>query len=173
VQKPSRVFNILVPPILTKQPIKDRLRDLKPVICIPAPDNRHKIIFGLYIGGRWVTAEDILGLPRDREIKIVGQLSLKSKRAFVTAYVDDFREKIELPVIRHFLSDLRVPALARENDISTYVHMFQWENVAIPYVTDVQLGREHLFESEEARKHKKWVMINTAPKKPPSGATRC
>ena len=167
----SRVFSILVPPILAKLPMHDRLRDNKSVTLAPAPGDNFKIIFGIYLSGPWITAQDLLALPRDRQLVIHGCLRLKTKLAWLTSYIDEFRVHIELPVIKHYLSEIRVPTRSMMGDVGGFVHLFQFgDGITVPYVTDVQLGREHLFVSETEPKKKKWTKIVTNPTKPPSAA---
>jgi hypothetical protein len=165
----SRIFDILVPPILAMLPRLEILRDTKPVILVPTPGDKFKIIFGIYLSGPWITAQDLLALPRDRQLVIHDCVRLKTKLAWLTSYVDEFRVHIELPVIKHYLSEIRAPIRSTRDDAGGFVHLFQTVGVTVPHVADVQLGREHLFVSETVPK-KKWVKITTNPTKPPSPA---
>jgi hypothetical protein len=147
----------------------ERLRDTKPVILVPTPGDKCKIIFGIYLSGPWITAQDFLSIPRDRQLVIHDCVRLKTKLAWLTSYVDEFRVHIELPVIKHFLSEIRAPIRSTTADVGGFVHLFQTVDVTVPYVTDVQLGGEHFFVSETRAKNK-WVQIITNPTKPPSAA---
>jgi len=161
----SRIFSILVPPRLTKFAIQDRLRDDKKVICVPIPNVHSKTIFGISLAGPHITAKDILALPRDKvELRVHGCIKLKTRCAWLTSYVDDFRPHIELPVIRHYLSMVRAPAKSIFVAGNGYAHLFDKDNKRGPMVTDVQLGREHFVETSDQIGAKMVAIINDPPK---------
>jgi hypothetical protein len=151
-----RVFSIVVPPILTKYPMNDRLPDSKSVICVPAPSSNEKVIFGIYITRRDLPENYILNLPRDRPLTIHGSVRLKTQRGWLTSYYGEFRKEVELPVIKQHLDKVRVPANIFGDAPSGYMHMYQKKNGSC-HVADVQLGWENVFTVGES--YRKWVMI--------------
>jgi hypothetical protein len=163
----ARIFAILVPPILTKFPLGDRLRDNKQVICVPAPPAGSKTIFAISLASPHVTEEIILALPRDRKLRVHGFAKLKTRNAWLTSYVDDFRPNIELPVIQHYLSIVRAPTKSIFTTGHGYVHLFDKDNERGSMVTDVQLGREHFYETNDKIGHKWSKIIENPPKPPP------
>lgn len=161
----SRIFSIVVQPRMVKFPIRDKLRDKAEVVLVPAPNDRQKMIFAISLAGPHVTKEDILALPRDRDLHVLGCVRLKTRYAWLTSYVDDCRPQIEQPVIERYLSMIRAPAPSVFADGSVYVHLFDSENAQGPMLTDIQLGREHLFETKNAGA--KWIEVIGNPAKLP------
>lgn len=157
-----RIFAIIVPPRLVKYPIQDKLWDNKEVICVPAPKPGFKTIFSIMMAGPHIAATDIRALPKDRDMKILGSLRLRTRTVWLLTYEDEFRAQIELPNVEQFLNQVRVPMSSQSDIVNVYVHIFGKDE---GIVADVQIGREHCFIDPMA-KPGKVLEILQEPKKP-------
>ena len=161
-EKAWRIFAILVPPIVVKQPFRDKLWEKKEVICVPAPPPGFKTIFALWMSHPHVTADNIRALPKDRPMEVIGSVKLKTRTVWVLAYRDKFRTEIELPVIEEALAQVQFPMGDPSNIVNAYVHSF---NVIQQVVTDIQIGREHCVVDQTFKPGDKIMkIIKTTPR---------
>jgi hypothetical protein len=92
-------------------------------------------------------------------------VKLKTRNAWLYSFVDDFNKLTELPIIQHSLSMIYVPLKTLYFGSAGYAHIIATK-VSPPILTDVQLGREHVYEAQGASS--KWFQMIHDPQKPPT-----
>ena len=90
----------------------------------PPDDDQHKVVFNIAVTSRHYTAQDILNLPRDRELTIIGSIPLKSETLWLYQYYG-FRHSDRV-LIRDYVAGLEMRdkpgAVPRVR--SAYLHWF-------------------------------------------------
>src|SRR6266436_5657406 len=84
------LFAILVPPLLTKTPLRDKFEENTSVIFIEPPAPEQVAIFQIDLSPLACTKEDLLYLPNDKPITVHGSIRLKSNLAWLISFYMEF-----------------------------------------------------------------------------------
>jgi hypothetical protein len=141
------IFAILVPPHTTLDPLRDVLRDNKPVHFIDPPEPGTKAIFQIVLSHKAAQVADMKQLPADKNYTIQGRIQMKRELAWLVSFYDNFGPQEQGTVADHF-NKIKIhlrPGSTGEGIHTAFAHLFETGGPGgRPFLTDIQLGRENL-----------------------------
>jgi hypothetical protein len=136
----TNLFAVVVPPYLVKAPFREISREKKHVHFVQPPDDEHKLVFQISVCPPHHTEQDMLALPWDKEITIIGGIPLKTGSLWLHHYYDGFRRP-ERKLIQDYVSGLKIHT-EPGNTRSGSLHWFDTDNPR-PHLVDVRLGADN------------------------------
>lgn len=141
----TRLFSVVVPPYLVTGPFTQVSNEKKLVCFVPAPTStQHKLVFTISVADPLYTAQNILDIPRDRPISIIGNIPIKDGTLWLFWYYDDFRQE-ERSLIQGYVKGFRIhlePGVPFDGTRAASLHWFDTNNPQ-PHVVDIRLGIEN------------------------------
>jgi hypothetical protein len=137
-------FAILIPPNITLLPLKDMLRDNKPVQFMVPPRPGTKAIFQIVLSNKAAQEEDMMRLPADKKVTIHGRIEMRRELAWLVSFYDIFTPQEQITVTDHF-KKIKIhlkPGSTGEGIHTAFAHLL--ETGSRSFLTDIQLGRENL-----------------------------
>ena len=141
----TKLFSIVVPPCLVTGPYTQACDERKLVYFVPPPaDARYKVVFTLSVAAKFYTAQNILDMPRDKTLSIIGNIPIKNGTLWLCQYYDEFRQGERL-LIQGYVKGFRIhckPGTPPDSMRAANLHWFDTSN-SQPHIVDIRLGTEN------------------------------
>jgi hypothetical protein len=137
------VFAILIPPRITAQPLKDVLRNNKPVVFISEPISGRKAVIQILLSGKPIQGEGLARLLADPKITVLDRIEMPTQTAWLTSFYDAYTTKEQAAFMDHF-NKLKIHLKPGQTGagLSASLHIFELADR--PFLVDIQLGKENL-----------------------------